>query len=267
MPDCSKATRLQQGEPAGDVEDVDVDVPLSNHVSEEDSEETEHAAQALLTPASSTMTSPAEQQRIQGQFINNTSSSFSTQDGDVKRQQMGSYDETFERSMAGEMMERRNTSGITYARHALAQPSYSPVPISQPQFPQQSMHLRMDHQEASRWAEFDSDTFNRVSHMGAPVQPETVITSYGPFSNTDMGTLALMSNGVPCTEEYFQPQTRMEQLRQRLQQQDLITELASQPPRDIPYRSASAQSNQHMNMTRHNSYDHGVLHNSYYHHM
>ena len=267
LPDCSKATRLQQGEPAGDVEDVDVDIPLSNHVSEEDSEETEHAAQALLTPASSTMTSPAEQHRVQGQFNNNTSSSFSTQDGDVKRQQMGSHDETFERSMASEMIERRNTSGITYAHHTLVQPGYSPVPISQSHFPQQSMHLRMDHQGASRWAEFESDSFSRVSHMGAPVQPDTIITNYGPFSNADMGALALMSNGVPCTEEYFHPQARMEQVRQRLPQQDLINELASQPPRDIPYRSASAQSNQQMNVTHHNSYDHNMLHNSFYHHI
>jgi hypothetical protein len=271
LPDCSKATRLQQGEPERDVEDVDIDVPLSIHASEEDSEETEHAGQALLTPASSTMTSPADQRRIQRHSINNPSSGFSTQDADVNRQQIGPYNEAFERSMASEMMERRNTNGMTYAHHALVQPDYSPLPppISQSQYPQQSVHLRIDH-ETPRWVDFSPDAFNRVSHMGAPVQPEPVITGYGVFSNADMGSLATISSGIPCNEEYFQSQAnhaRMEQIRQRLQQQDLITELTSQPPRDIPYRTASAQSNQQMNMTSHNSYDHGVLQSPFYQHM
>lgn len=269
LPDCSKATRTQQGEQPEDIEDVDVDVPLSNQASEEDSEETEHAEQALLTPASSTMTSPADRQRNQGYIISNPSSSFSTHDGDIKRQQMRGYDEAYEQSMAGEMMERRNTNSMAYAHHALAQTNYSPLPISQPQYPQQSMHLRADH-DAQRWVEFGADAFGHVSHMGAPVQPESVITGYGVFSNTDMGSLTAIPDGVPCTEEYFQPQAnhaRMEHIRQRLQHQNLVTDFTSQPPRDIPYRTASAQSNQQIHMSRHNSYDHGVLQNPFYPHM
>jgi hypothetical protein len=244
-------------------------VPNSTQASEEDSEETEHAEQALLTPASSTMTSPADQQRIQGRSVINPSSSFSNQDGDVKRHQMGGYDEAFERSMAGEMMEGRNANGMTYApRLQLAQPNYSPLPISHPQYSQHAMHLRIDH-DAQHW-DFNPEAFNHVSHMGAPVQPESVITDYGVYSNADMGSLAAISNRIPCTEEYFQSQanhSQIGQIRQSLQQPNLVTELTSQPSREIPYRTASAQSNQQMNMTRHNSYDPNVLHNTFYQHM
>lgn len=275
VPDCSKATRLEQGEPAKDVEDVEVDVPLSNQASDEESEGTEHAGQAMLTPASSTMTSPVEQQRMQAHNIvtNSTSASFSNQESDVinnhepKRQQMSGYDESFDRSMTGQTMERRNTDGMTYTTHGLAQPSYSHVPISQPQYPIQPVHSRIDHHETQQWAEFNSEAFNRVSHMGAPVQPEHVITGYGVFGGADMGNMATISDGLPCTEDFYQSQARMEQIRRQFQQQSLAVGLVSQPPRDIPYRTASAQSTQQMNISRHNTYDHGVLQSSFYNHM
>lgn len=276
VPDCSKATRLEQGEPVKDVEDIEVDVPVSTQASDEESEETEHARQEMLTPASSTITSLADRQHMQGHNIatNSNSSSFSHQDGDVTdtpgpiRRLMAGYDDSFDPSMTGEMMEQGTTNNTAYAHHKLAQSNYSHLPVPLPQYPQQPMHPAMEHHETQRWVDFNPDTINRVSHAGGPVQPESMMTGYSVFSNADMGAMAANSNSLPCTEDFYQSQARMEQMHRHLQHQNFDPGLSSQPSRDIPYRIASTQTAQQMPMRRHDSYDdNAVLHSSFYHHM
>jgi hypothetical protein len=272
--DCSKTTRLDQGETEEDIED---DAPAHSDALDEETEEIEQAEPTMLTPTSSTMPSPVVQQRMQCQnnANNSASSSFSAQAGDVSsnhrplRQQVRPYDDSFEPSMAGEMMERSVTNAMTYSQPSFNQPTYSQLQISQPQFQQQSMHPQIEQHDATRWAEYNnSDAFNHVSHMVAPVQAEPVIADYAMYSGTHCTSMAPITHGLPCAEDFYQQQARMNQMQRQIHHHhDLVPQLASQPPREIPYRTASAQSTQHMEVSRHNSYDQAIMQNSFFTHM
>lgn len=228
----------------------------------------------MLTPASSSMPSPVEQQHMQShkEVNNSASSSFSNQASDVSnhhqplRRQVRPYDEHFEPSMGGEIMERIASNAMTYNQPGFNQSTYSQLQLAQPPFQQRPSHPPMENHETTRWADYNNpNAFNQVSHMGAPVQAEPMMTEYGMYGDAHIGS---MNHGLPCTEDFYQQQSRINQMqRQSHHHRDLIPQLASQTLREIPIRTASAQSAQHMAISRHNSYDEAMVQNSFYSHI
>lgn len=275
VPDLSKTTRISQGESEKDVADED---PVTDQAqgAPAESDEPDNAEPITLTPASSTMPSPVDQQRSQGHntITNSASSSFSEHGCDVMhnpqpvRQQTRPHNDALQRSMAGESIGRSVTSNMTYNNHACNQPAYSQMQMSHPQYQQHSMHPPMEHHETPPWSEYDdANVFNHISHMGAPAQSEPPMADYSMYNIAHMGSMATISHGLPCPEEFYQPQVRLDQMQRRLHHQhDFVAELPSQPSRDIPYRGTSTPSTQQMAMSRHNSYDQAMLQNSFYHH-
>ena len=268
MLDYSKTTRLDQGETEEDIED---DIPTTQRASDEEPDDAERAEPSLLTPASSAMPSPVEEQRVQGlnNLPSNSSSSFSNPGCDTMsnlqpvRQDSRSFGASVERSMVDTLMERNATHGMAYGHHG---ESYSQMQISQPQFQRPSMHPPVEHHETARWADFNnSNSFNHVSNMGASVQSEPAMTDYGIYSSTGIGSIATATDDLPCTEDFYQQQAQLDRMQQQIRHHhNLVPELASRQPRELPYHTGSSQSAQQMVMSRHNSYDQAMMQNSYY---
>lgn len=268
--DCDTNTRLEQGESAADIEDNDDDTAKPQSVQEDENDSAEYDEQIMLTPLSSTLTSPveavrADQEMSAGNVTPNSSFSEAFGHG-LKKPVSGQVlsdmygAENIEPQMMMRMHPRpvnHDTPGQTlYDRMSgslVSEVQMQHTMLSQPDNFHRQQQLHQQHQA---WPVSTApNMYLSAPYMNGGMQMHTIMEGDHPGFGADMyhhsqhRMMPIVAHGLP----YINPHHH------------LAGDVDLSATRVLPVRTAAGHP--HINMSRQNSHDLDSMHGGSYYHL